>query len=105
MSRETYSWILVNNTAIRTEDVRRVELDVVSGFGVFYNITMADGKVLRVRAGNPGADWCCLIMKKARAGSAAAEEALSVATYVEEKTRGRHDEGPESDADSGPESA
>jgi hypothetical protein len=91
------SWLLINTTAIRTEDVRRIEMDVVAGFGIFYNITMADGKVLRVAAGKPGADWCCLQWKQARRAATAAEETLAAASYVEEKTRGRHDESPEPD--------
>ena len=67
-------WILVNNTVIRECDVRRIEVDVVSGFGVFYNITMHDGKVLRVAAGKPGAAWCHAIMS---AAAAAASQAVS----------------------------
>ncbi len=68
-------WILVNNTVVRECDVRRIEVDVVSGFGIFYNMTMHDGKVLRVAAGKPGSAWCHAIMSAA--ASAAASQTAS----------------------------
>lgn len=50
------SWILLNNTCVRTEDVRRIEIRQP-----VYIVTLIDGTRINVHSDATGGDWCIKI--------------------------------------------
>jgi hypothetical protein len=55
-------WVLLNNTVVRVEDVRRIDMVSVSG-STYFNIIFRHGDPLRLYMAQKGSDWCMKIME------------------------------------------
>lgn len=66
-------WILLDNTAVRKSDVRRIEYYPPSSTGCFI-ITLHDGKNMYTSVGQKGFDWCLKIMEDCKKNSAVASK-------------------------------